>query len=48
LASNPEMAAALPYFIQDHLVEQGYLEDSGPSNIGVAIENLPDFAVNRL
>ena len=48
LASNPEMASALPDFVQDHLVvEQCYLRDSGPSNIAVAIENLPDFAVNR-
>lgn len=46
--ANPDLASALPDFVQDHLVvEQCFLRDNASSALSVDLDNLPDFAVNK-
>lgn len=47
-SANPDLASALPDFVQDHLVvEQCFLRDAASSALSVDLDNLPDFAVNQ-
>ncbi|XP_034239627.1 endosome-associated-trafficking regulator 1 [Thrips palmi] len=47
-ATNPDLASALPDFVQDHLVvEQCFLRDAASSALSVDLDNLPDFAVTQ-
>ena len=47
-AANPDLASALPDFVQDHLVvEQCFLRDGASPALTVDLDNLPDFAVNK-
>ncbi|KAK3911910.1 Endosome-associated-trafficking regulator 1 [Frankliniella fusca] len=46
--ANPDLASALPDFVQDHLVvEQCFLRDNASSALSVDLDNLPDFTVNK-
>lgn len=47
-SANPDLASALPDFVQDHLVvEQCFLRDGASSALSVDLDNLPDFAINK-
>lgn len=47
-AANPDLASALPDFVQDHLVvEQCFLRDGASSTLSVDLDNLPDFAISK-